>query len=266
MLEPLPEELVLAYRRTHFVLLEAPALILRIGALAAEADAFLIRHGAQSAVIISAWNPFSEALQATENVRRGENLNHDVYQAGLTFVPAEGRDPEEKWPSEASICVLDPSPALVRKWMRRFEQNAVVRFEIGLPIELVFHPDLRPSIHDYVAATLPATANRARLTHNVYVIRLDSIVLQDKRFRAKNPQYVEGKPCVYVGMTGKSPEERFTQHKLGYKSNKYARKLGLYLVRRQFERMNPMSYDECSKQEVALADRLRKRGWAVWQA
>lgn len=30
-----------------------------------------------------------------------------------------------------------------------------------------------------------------------------------------------GKPCVYVGMMGTSPDERFDEHKAGIKTNKY---------------------------------------------
>ena len=42
-------------------------------------------------------------------------------------------------------------------------------------------------------------------TSNVYVIRLDEAVLKNRRFRAANPGYVKGAPCVYVGATGLSP-------------------------------------------------------------
>ena len=45
--------------------------------------------------------------------------------------------------------------------------------------------------------------------HNVYVIELSRDVLLDPRFMKGNPGYVEGKPCVYVGMTGVDPDVRF---------------------------------------------------------
>ena len=54
-------------------------------------------------------------------------------------------------------------------------------------------------------------------THNIYVIELDKEVLEKKKFRDANPDYKEGKPCVYVGMTSKTPEERFQLHKEGYR-------------------------------------------------
>jgi hypothetical protein len=100
---------------------------------------------------------------------------------------------------------------------------------------------------------------------SLYVIRLDAIVLLNPKFRERNPGYVEGMPCAYVGRTNVTPNERFKQHKAGYKANKYARSHGLYLMRRQFERLNPMSYELSVTEEVALAERLRAKGWAVWQ-
>ena len=81
----------------------------------------------------------------------------------------------------------------------------------------------------------------------------------------ENPQYRDGKPCAYVGMTGLSPEERFERHKKGKQANPYVRQYGLYLMRRQYEQYNPMNYPEGQRMEVELAKKLRRKGYAVWQ-
>jgi len=99
---------------------------------------------------------------------------------------------------------------------------------------------------------------------NIYVIALDKEVLNIKKFRDRNPNYIEGKPCVYVGMTGKSPEERFKQHKSGYKASKYPQKFGLYLRIKLFEKLNPMTFTEAKSMEGKLARALQKKGYAVW--
>jgi len=101
--------------------------------------------------------------------------------------------------------------------------------------------------------------------HNVYVIALDPAVINDKRFREANPYYVEGKPCVYVGRTGRTPDERFQQHKEGYKSSRYPHRYGKYLRRKLFEHLNPMTYKKAVAMEKELARQLRNRGYAVWQ-
>jgi hypothetical protein len=97
------------------------------------------------------------------------------------------------------------------------------------------------------------------------VIELDEAVLQDPRFREANPDYCGEKPCVYVGMTGCSPEERFDQHKRGYKASRLVRKFGLRLKRRLYSSHNPMTYAEACDMEGEKARRLRRRGYAVWQ-
>jgi hypothetical protein len=45
-----------------------------------------------------------------------------------------------------------------------------------------------------------------RYHHHVYVVALSLDVLYEPRFRRANPDYVTGKPCVYVGMTGLTPD------------------------------------------------------------
>jgi predicted GIY-YIG superfamily endonuclease len=104
-----------------------------------------------------------------------------------------------------------------------------------------------------------------RLAHHVYVVELDRAVLRDARFRARNPNYVDGMPCVYVGMTGLAVEERFANHKAGYKSNRYVRRYGLRLLPELYACFNPMPYEAARQMEMDLADELQEKGYAVWQ-
>jgi hypothetical protein len=66
--------------------------------------------------------------------------------------------------------------------------------------------------------------------HNVYAIELDDPALDDSRFREANPNYDGKSPCVYVGLTGLTPEERLEKHKEGYKSSRWVRLCGLGLI------------------------------------
>ena len=102
---------------------------------------------------------------------------------------------------------------------------------------------------------------KSKKNFNVYVIALDKAVLNKRKFRERNPKYVDGKPCVYVGMTGKSPDERFKQHKAGYKASKYPQNFGLYLRRKLFEKLNLMTYEEAKSMEEKLARKLQKKGY-----
>ena len=101
--------------------------------------------------------------------------------------------------------------------------------------------------------------------HNVYVIELDRAVWNESKFRKANPGCDESCACYYVGMTGLSPENRFENHKEGYKSNRFAREYGLRLCPILYEEYNPLSYSDAEEMEIELANILRRRGHAVWQ-
>jgi hypothetical protein len=106
-----------------------------------------------------------------------------------------------------------------------------------------------------------------RLNHyHVYVVDLSKDVLYESRFKKANPDYVDGKPCVYVGMTGLDPDLRFDKHKAGIQANRYVLKFGLRLLPELYEVYNPMPYDGARDMEVELAIAWRDAGYGVWQA
>jgi predicted GIY-YIG superfamily endonuclease len=112
------------------------------------------------------------------------------------------------------------------------------------------------------------------LIYQVYVIELSKRVFtENSRFRAANPQFNGVLECLYVGMTSKSPAERFKQHKTGYK-NKKGYKLSAYIVEKYgsylrpslYNHINlkPMTRQEALLMEAKLAWDLRRKGYAVW--
>jgi predicted GIY-YIG superfamily endonuclease len=107
---------------------------------------------------------------------------------------------------------------------------------------------------------------RAKHHHNVYVVELDPAVLDIARFRNANPNRHVLKPCVYVGMTGLTPEERFKKHKAGIRANKYVQLYGVRLLPKLYAYANPMPYEAARDMEVELAIALQEEGYAVWQA
>jgi hypothetical protein len=112
----------------------------------------------------------------------------------------------------------------------------------------------------------PSLRSGRRAHYSVYVIELDRAVLLEARFLKSNPQYQSGQPCVYVGMTGQSPDVRMDKHKAGIKANRFAQTYGLRLMPEIYEAYNPMTQDEAKQMEVDLAIDLREGGWGVWQA
>ena len=53
---------------------------------------------------------------------------------------------------------------------------------------------------------------KQRKHHHVYVIALSKDVLYEAKFKKCNPDYITGKSCFYVGMTGLDPDIRFDKH------------------------------------------------------
>ena len=108
-------------------------------------------------------------------------------------------------------------------------------------------------------------------THSIYIIELDKKILGNKRFQAANPKYNPEKPCVYIGMTSKTPEKRFEEHITGARNkrgplfSRKAKKYGIRLKPRLYKSHNPMTQEDAKEIEVEKARRLRNRGYGVWQ-
>jgi hypothetical protein len=99
-----------------------------------------------------------------------------------------------------------------------------------------------------------ARPNRSRakaLHHRVYVVLL------------KNPRG-DGRDGYYVGMTGLPLEERFANHKRGYKSASIVRRCGVALAWELFDGIPAMSFKEAALSEPTLADDLRDLGYLVY--
>ena len=101
------------------------------------------------------------------------------------------------------------------------------------------------------------------LHHNVYVIFLDRTVLKHPSILRLNPNRQPSKPCVYVGMTGLPVDQRFKNHKDGYKSAWVVRKYGVRLMPELYEHLNPMPFEGAVQMEMELAEDLRAEGYTV---
>jgi hypothetical protein len=99
--------------------------------------------------------------------------------------------------------------------------------------------------------------------HHVYVVLLEDQARRLRTVRVANPQSNPAKPCVYVGMTGLKPEERFANHKAGIKAAPVVRRFGLRLLPELYAHLNPMPYADALRMEQDLAEDLRCEGYTV---
>ena len=112
------------------------------------------------------------------------------------------------------------------------------------------------------------------MRYQVYVVELSKKVFtENRRFREANPQFNGVLECLYVGMTSKTPQERFIQHRTGY-VNKKGHKLSASIVQKYGRYLRPSLYShinlktmtraEALVMEEKLAWDLRRQGYAVW--
>lgn len=98
------------------------------------------------------------------------------------------------------------------------------------------------------ARTLRATTrNASGASHSVYVL-----LLHDAR---------RAEPWgLYVGQTSRDPDQRFDQHKTGYKASRAARRFGRRLLPDLTLHLNPLRAWEALDLEAALAEAFRAAG------
>ncbi|WP_111682738.1 ribose-5-phosphate isomerase [Winogradskyella tangerina] len=109
--------------------------------------------------------------------------------------------------------------------------------------------------------------------YRIYVVELSKrVYTKNAKFRAANPQFNGVLECLYVGMTSKTPNERFEQHKTGHRNKKgykisssIVEKYGLYLRPSLYMHIDPfLTREEALIAEKEIALELRREGYAVW--
>jgi len=111
----------------------------------------------------------------------------------------------------------------------------------------------------------------AKAKFHVYVIGLDKEFALTGKARKANPEQKLDKPCIYIGYTSKTPEERFQEHINGARNRKgrlyssVVYKYGKYLQPRKYEKCNPIdTREEALRIEKELAEKYRRKGYTVW--
>jgi hypothetical protein len=97
------------------------------------------------------------------------------------------------------------------------------------------------------------------------VVLLDPAVGKLRKVRAENPGRNPKKPCVYVGMTGLPPEERFANHKAGIKAVSVVKRYRVRLLPDLYAHLNPMPYEAAAQMEMDLAEDLRRASARRWR-
>lgn len=135
-----PSELVAAYRAAVYEVDATAESVIRfhVEEPCAALDALLAAQSAQSAVLITAYNPRSRKQSAAENTDAHRALLDTVAQMGKQTRPSRGRDPDGAWPAEPGLLIFSLSRDEALGLARRFDQYAVVWIEHGRAPVLLF--------------------------------------------------------------------------------------------------------------------------------
>jgi hypothetical protein len=108
-------------------------------------------------------------------------------------------------------------------------------------------PDWVATAHRATLRLHATTANSRGANHHVYIA-----LLEDPR-----------RACrwgLYVGETSRDPDQRFDQHKTGYKASREVNRFGVRLLPDLVDHLNPLRRWEALELEGALAEELGRAG------
>ncbi|CDY79180.1 hypothetical protein BGLT_01874 [Caballeronia glathei] len=135
-------ETLAAYRAARYRVFTDPPVDMRIGETSPAIARLLARHGVETAVFVTAFNPFSHPSSDADNAARQQALAVRLEGLSLATIPGAGLDPLGAWPGEASLLALGADSDVATQLMVEFEQNAVVFVDREGRPELLFHPSL----------------------------------------------------------------------------------------------------------------------------
>lgn len=140
MTRMISRELKQAYEATLFTAQIATSVDFKHGDVNPKADALLVLFDAPSAVLITAWNPYSEPRSKNENEASQQRLEDELSARGIKLLPSEGKGLIGEWPPEPSVLALGLEFRAAQDLAVKYQQNAYLWIEKGFPAELIY-PD-----------------------------------------------------------------------------------------------------------------------------
>ena len=119
-------DIIVAYQATDFQVNAEQPFTLNIGISSHPLEVLYKSSRVNSAMFITASNPFSQLLSEDENSLRNVKLIDEIKQRSLKYIGGIGQNPERKWPGEDSILVLGLGLEAAKALGKHYEQNAIV--------------------------------------------------------------------------------------------------------------------------------------------
>jgi hypothetical protein len=128
------KETITAYTEAIFILDSVPPTEFKVDKVSLELISLIHLRGAETAALITAYNPFGEHLSYEENLAHQHELIKIIDDMHLDFMTGRGVDTEKQWEPEESILIFDLSLAEAIEIGNRVRQNAIVWIGVdGIP-------------------------------------------------------------------------------------------------------------------------------------
>jgi len=220
-------------------------------------------HWPKAFAVITACNPLGQGLDEDADRAATVRLRKAISRLGLKRHRVTGVSADQKH-REAGFAVWGCDLPSAVQLGREFAQNAIYWVEDGR-LDVVSCSNGERQHVGLWSERLQTSADRAKCCC-LYVIELADEARTVKKVREANPNANPKMKCVYVGSTAKTPEERFKVHKAGGKqSSAIVRKHGRRLIPALYRDFPMMPRAQAEEEEARLADRLRAKGYTVWQ-
>lgn len=132
----LPEILFNAYIQCQYWVFARHQYLLQIADHSPQAQLLSADLGCRQGAIISAYNPCSKRLSETQNQRRHRQLVMDISALHYPFYRSINRDPNQVWPDENGVFVVNILRCQALEVAQKYGQNAFV-WVSGAQVELV---------------------------------------------------------------------------------------------------------------------------------
>lgn len=119
-------EFVRAYRGIDFVVESNQPFTLKINKSNESLVLLFKKHQCNSALYITAINPYSVATSHEENIRIQLLPENELNSRSLTYFPGVGTDSKGRWSGESSFLVLGLSLEASKVLGQAYKQNALV--------------------------------------------------------------------------------------------------------------------------------------------
>lgn len=115
-----------AYRDTEYRVHANEPFTLSIGEACPALAAAHKNCRSDCSAFITAFNPFSQALDDAIHAKRHADLGRELKQRSLSYLEGLGKHPSNQWPGEVSCLIFGLGLEAAKTLGSRFDQNAIV--------------------------------------------------------------------------------------------------------------------------------------------